>query len=180
MKWGLKVANKEAPICSGKKNYKVIFTALWKKRLIIQTLFSLAGSREFLHFYRFLPIFHFNTIQVFSRLPPGWPVSRASFWAWRLMSWSSPLLKTLLDSTLWDSGSQGSRLFTPAGVWTVRLGSPSNLKIMGIQDMELLAIGVVVILFMAVLKQFGILEPISSFEGKGQHTWTLPMSKSWS
>uniref|UniRef100_A0A3P9K684 Potassium voltage-gated channel interacting protein 3 n=1 Tax=Oryzias latipes TaxID=8090 RepID=A0A3P9K684_ORYLA len=35
---------------------------------------------------------------------------------------------------------------------------------MGIQDMELLAIGVVVILFMAVLKQFGILEPISSFE----------------
>lgn len=39
---------------------------------------------------------------------------------------------------------------------------------MGIQGMELFAIGVVIILFMAVLKQFGILEPISSFEGKGQ------------
>lgn len=36
---------------------------------------------------------------------------------------------------------------------------------MGIQGMELFAIGVVIILFMAVLKQFGILEPISSFEG---------------
>ena len=34
--------------------------------------------------------------------------------------------------------------------------------------MELFAIGVVIILFMAVLKQFGILEPMSSFEGKGQ------------
>lgn len=33
--------------------------------------------------------------------------------------------------------------------------------------MELFAIGVVIILFMAVLKQFGILEPMSSFEGKG-------------
>lgn len=38
---------------------------------------------------------------------------------------------------------------------------------MGIQGMELFAIGVVIILFMAVLKQFGILEPMSSFEGKG-------------
>ncbi|XP_030215267.1 calsenilin isoform X3 [Gadus morhua] len=35
---------------------------------------------------------------------------------------------------------------------------------MGIQGMELFAIGVVIILFMAVLKQFGILEPMSSFE----------------
>lgn len=33
--------------------------------------------------------------------------------------------------------------------------------------MELFAIGVVIILFMAVLKQFGILEPMSSLEGKG-------------
>lgn len=41
---------------------------------------------------------------------------------------------------------------------------------MGIQGMELFAIGVVVILFMAVLKQFGILEPISSFEGKADLT----------
>ncbi|KAF7665060.1 hypothetical protein LDENG_00155930 [Lucifuga dentata] len=38
---------------------------------------------------------------------------------------------------------------------------------MGIQGMELFAIGVVIILFMAVLKQFGILEPMSTFEGKG-------------
>lgn len=38
---------------------------------------------------------------------------------------------------------------------------------MAIQGMELFAIGVVIILFMAVLKQFGILEPMSSFEGKG-------------
>uniref|UniRef100_A0A8C6TF58 Potassium voltage-gated channel interacting protein 3 n=1 Tax=Neogobius melanostomus TaxID=47308 RepID=A0A8C6TF58_9GOBI len=35
---------------------------------------------------------------------------------------------------------------------------------MGIHGMELCAIGVVIILFMAVLKQFGILEPMSSFE----------------
>lgn len=40
-------------------------------------------------------------------------------------------------------------------------------EVMGIQGMELFAIGVVIILFMAVLKQFGILEPMSSFEGKG-------------
>lgn len=33
--------------------------------------------------------------------------------------------------------------------------------------MELFAIGVVIILFMAVLKQFGILEPMSTLEGKG-------------
>lgn len=36
---------------------------------------------------------------------------------------------------------------------------------MGIQGMELFAIGVVIILFVAVLKQFGILEPMS-LEGK--------------
>lgn len=36
---------------------------------------------------------------------------------------------------------------------------------MGIQGMELFAIAVVVILFVAVLKQFGILEPMS-LEGK--------------
>ena len=34
--------------------------------------------------------------------------------------------------------------------------------------MDVCAIGVVIILFLTVLKQFGILEPISSFEGKGQ------------
>uniref|UniRef100_A0AAV2MNA3 EF-hand domain-containing protein n=1 Tax=Knipowitschia caucasica TaxID=637954 RepID=A0AAV2MNA3_KNICA len=38
---------------------------------------------------------------------------------------------------------------------------------MGIHGMELCAIGVVIILFMAVLKQFGILEPMSSFEAHG-------------
>ncbi|MFT7808320.1 calsenilin-like [Arapaima gigas] len=36
---------------------------------------------------------------------------------------------------------------------------------MGIQGMELFAMGVVIILFVAVLKQFGILEPMS-LEGK--------------
>lgn len=36
---------------------------------------------------------------------------------------------------------------------------------MGIQGMELFAIGVVIILFVAVLKQFGIMEPMS-LEGK--------------
>ncbi len=36
---------------------------------------------------------------------------------------------------------------------------------MGIQGMELLAIGVVIILFVAVLKQFGIMEPMS-LDGK--------------
>lgn len=36
-----------------------------------------------------------------------------------------------------------------------------------IQGMELFAIGVVMIMFVAVLKGFGILEPMSSFEGKG-------------
>ncbi|KAJ3603548.1 hypothetical protein NHX12_028293 [Muraenolepis orangiensis] len=41
---------------------------------------------------------------------------------------------------------------------------------MGIQGMELFAIGVVIILFMAVLKQFGILEPMGSFEGDGVKT----------
>lgn len=41
---------------------------------------------------------------------------------------------------------------------------------MGIQGMELFAIGVVIILFMAVLKQFGILEPMS-LEGK-EHSRT--------
>lgn len=35
-----------------------------------------------------------------------------------------------------------------------------------IQGMELFAIGVVMIMFVAVLKGFGILEPMSSFEGK--------------
>lgn len=44
---------------------------------------------------------------------------------------------------------------------------PYFSAVMGIQGMELFAIGVVIILFMAVLKQFGILEPMSSFEGKG-------------
>lgn len=44
---------------------------------------------------------------------------------------------------------------------------PLHPGVMGIQGMELFAIGVVIILFMAVLKQFGILEPMSSFEGKG-------------
>ncbi|CAB1446285.1 unnamed protein product [Pleuronectes platessa] len=41
---------------------------------------------------------------------------------------------------------------------------PPYPAVMGIQGMELFAIGVVIILFMAVLKQFGILEPMSSFE----------------
>lgn len=41
---------------------------------------------------------------------------------------------------------------------------------MGIQGMELFAIGVVIILFVAVLKQFGILEPMS-LEGK-EHSRT--------
>lgn len=46
---------------------------------------------------------------------------------------------------------------------------------MSIQGMELFAIGVVVILFMAVLKQFGILEPIS-LEGKYNVHGTLANS----
>lgn len=45
--------------------------------------------------------------------------------------------------------------------------APACSEVMGIQGMELFAIGVVIILFMAVLKQFGILEPMSSFEGNG-------------
>ncbi|TWW60650.1 hypothetical protein D4764_05G0007400 [Takifugu flavidus] len=50
--------------------------------------------------------------------------------------------------------------------WPCKL-PPPHPGAMGIQGMELFAIGVVIILFMAVLKQFGILEPMSSFEGKG-------------
>lgn len=50
--------------------------------------------------------------------------------------------------------------------WPCKL-PPPHLGAMGIQGMELFAIGVVIILFVAVLKQFGILEPMSSFEGKG-------------
>lgn len=41
---------------------------------------------------------------------------------------------------------------------------------MGIQGMELFAIAVVIILFVAVLKQFGILEPMS-LEGK-ENSWS--------
>ncbi|CAG09619.1 unnamed protein product, partial [Tetraodon nigroviridis] len=46
----------------------------------------------------------------------------------------------------------------------LRTQPPLHPGVMGIQGMELFAIGVVIILFMAVLKQFGILEPMSSFE----------------
>jgi len=47
---------------------------------------------------------------------------------------------------------------------------------MGIQGMELFAIGVVIILFVAVLKQFGILEPMS-LEGKhNTRTEVLPFN----
>lgn len=66
--------------------------------------------------------------------------------------------------------------FAPAGVSHARplcvglpsAGSPCPLPAMGIQiqGMELFAIGVVMIMFVAVLKGFGILEPMSSFEGK--------------
>lgn len=37
---------------------------------------------------------------------------------------------------------------------------------MSIQGMELFAIGVVIVLFVAVLKQFGILEPMSLEDGE--------------
>ncbi|KAJ8396927.1 hypothetical protein AAFF_G00012500 [Aldrovandia affinis] len=45
---------------------------------------------------------------------------------------------------------------------------------MGIQGMELFAIGVVIILFMAVLKQFGILEPMS-FDGECREAPVAPV-----
>lgn len=48
--------------------------------------------------------------------------------------------------------------------------APKILSVMGIQGMELFAIAVVIILFVAVLKQFGILEPMS-LEGK-EHSWS--------
>lgn len=44
---------------------------------------------------------------------------------------------------------------------------------MGIQGMELFAIGVVIILFVAVLKQFGILEPMSLEDGECKHLSSL-------
>ncbi|KAJ8263545.1 hypothetical protein COCON_G00160020 [Conger conger] len=45
-------------------------------------------------------------------------------------------------------------------------GAPLPTPAMGIQGMELFAIGVVIILFVAVLKQFGILEPMSLEGGR--------------
>lgn len=48
--------------------------------------------------------------------------------------------------------------------------APKILSVMSIQGMELFAIAVVIILFVAVLKQFGILEPMS-LEGK-EHSWS--------
>lgn len=56
---------------------------------------------------------------------------------------------------------------------------PRRSAVMGIQGMELFAIGVVIILFMAVLKQFGILEPMSSFEGKGPSQAPLQVPAAW-
>lgn len=44
---------------------------------------------------------------------------------------------------------------------------------MGIQGMELCAVAVVILLFIAVLKQFGILEPIS-VEGNPVSVTPLP------
>ncbi|XP_070992739.1 calsenilin-like isoform X2 [Oncorhynchus clarkii lewisi] len=68
--------------------------------------------------------------------------------------------------------------FAPAGVSHARplcvglpsAGSPCPLPAMGIQiqGMELFAIGVVMIMFVAVLKGFGILEPMSSFEDSSE------------
>lgn len=48
--------------------------------------------------------------------------------------------------------------------------------VMGIQGMELFAIGVVIILFVAVLKQFGILEPMSLEDGECKHPSNLVSS----
>ncbi|KAJ8286178.1 hypothetical protein GJAV_G00035410 [Gymnothorax javanicus] len=55
---------------------------------------------------------------------------------------------------------------SPLGDETVEQQAIPEQPAMGIQGMELFAIGVVIILFVAVLKQFGILEPMS-LEGKG-------------
>lgn len=86
----------------------------------------------------------------------------------------SPLLKTPVVEQLGSAllgQTRLPRLSLQGQAFSCRLGpesAPPLSWVMGIQGMELFAIGVVIILFMAVLKQFGILEPMSSFEGKGR------------
>ncbi|KAG5840515.1 hypothetical protein ANANG_G00189620 [Anguilla anguilla] len=65
------------------------------------------------------------------------------------------------DSTPGVEGKEEEKWFVAGESEGMKAGA------MGIQGMELFAIGVVIILFVAVLKQFGILEPMS-FDGKGR------------
>lgn len=109
-------------------------------------------------------------------LPPGpgnKPMQSPNNQIWFLSLLGSPLLKTLVvdlpSPALLVSAQASFHLYPGPGLLVQAwpwVGSPCP-EIMGIQGMELFAIGVVIILFMAVLKQFGILEPMSSFEGKG-------------
>lgn len=70
-----------------------------------------------------------------------------------------PLANTLLS--VWG-GCLVVYFFGGGGV----AGCPPRLPAMGMQGMELCAVAVVILLFIAVLKQFGILEPISA---EGNH-----------
>lgn len=105
--------------------------------------------------------------------PVRWPGSRAVSLAWKQICalWLTRLVPDYLSRTLtsdlvqFDLNQARPFHFLPSAR-PFRLGWLGP-EVMGIQGMELFAIGVVIILFMAVLKQFGILEPISSIEGKG-------------
>ncbi len=151
------------------------------KWLLTQPPFSLMGlERRVFHICQLAHIFHFSIsvdiraafIQlaglalVRSTGPGNKPMLSTTS---QTDSWS-PLLKTLL-LIFGPSSTPANPAFLPslspqgqasqAWPWV-----GSYTEAMGIHGMELFAIGVVIILFMAVLKQFGILEPMSSFEGK--------------
>lgn len=136
------------------------------------------GSREgcfpYMSVSTYFPLQHQCWLKS-SHHPACCPGSYSVSWSWNRPTNQTHSWLPLLNTCCWlarpiftQVGPDFSFISLPGpGLQAWPWGASPPPEIMGIQGMELFAIGVVIIIFMAVLKQFGILEPMSSFEGNG-------------